>query len=195
MYACLVFLTAHTRFGKCVFFGEVVRVENEKELCAEHDSADWVTLNTCENSPLPINSTFWNLEVKLASTSTLTKPPKGAMLDRRPPNFARYSREAVGVAGGTADALLLPLVPGRMIWPSPWAEMDRPLGSGGKMLSWGVWGDNCSYFSWSGLAGERGLGLATIPKRRREGTVRDFFDNGDGDVILRNERDCVKDAS
>ncbi len=64
------------------------------------------------------------------------------------------------------------------------------------MLSCGVRGDNRSYRWWSGLAGDSGLGLVTLhlSERKRDGTVREFRDSGDGDVTLRIARELVYDA-
>jgi hypothetical protein len=60
--------------------------------------------------------------------------------------FPKDSRGAVGVAG-SMDGMLLCLVDGRSARP----EMVSPLGSGGKKLSRGVWGEGRSNLSILGL--------------------------------------------
>ena len=98
----------------------------ERENIDDDVSRGRVTRYTWENSPVPTSSTLSNRDVKLGSTSTAVYPCIGRL--GRLPDCKNESRGPVGVAGrleelksGLIDCCL-----------SLGAEIDRPLGSGGK---------------------------------------------------------------
>lgn len=76
------------------------------------------------------------------------------------PNEWKESRGAVGVAGGNAEALPIISFDDWANCLAECADIERPLGSGGTMLSRGVWGDICSCRPSTGLAEERSFLLA-----------------------------------
>lgn len=96
-----------------------------RENIDDDESRGRATQYTCENSPVPTSSTFANRDVRLGSTSGASNPFNGRL--GRFPACRKESRGPVGVAG-RLDALKFVLID---CW-SLTAEIDKPLGSGGK---------------------------------------------------------------
>lgn len=94
-----------------------------------------------------MSSTFSNRDVKLGSTSGALYPFKETL--GRFPASRKESRGPVGVAGRSGVLLKSAIECGALF-----ADIDKPLGSGGKKLSCGVRGDPRRNFSWTGLAAE-----------------------------------------
>lgn len=116
----------------------------------------WDTRYTCENSPVPTRSTFSNLEVRLESTSVIS----GAFMFKlgRFEKLPKYSLGPVGVAGRKPNCSL----PLRVVGLSCLPEIDSELGSGGKIASLGVRGEERSSSFTNGDTGER-ANLACLP--------------------------------
>ena len=107
-------------------------------------------------------------------------------------NDAKDSLGAVGVAGGYIEVLLAEAVTGRSC-SFACAEIDRPLGSGGIMHPFGVWGDKCCIRSLNGLAGDRGLSLAFDLFERKSSAKEDVLRSGVGDFTFLKRREWVKE--
>jgi hypothetical protein len=94
----------------------------------------------------------------------------------------------VGVAGGNIEALLRTSPSGFADRLSPFPEIDRLLGSGGRILSCGVCGDRRSMNSSlsEGLAGTTRFILAMLGFREgvRKGAVRGLLNKVVGDDLL-----------
>lgn len=158
-------------------------LEIENILLKGEASGGCATRYTWENSPVPTSSTRSNRETKLWSTSA----PLAAVRFRLGllGKFGKYSRGPVGVAG-IADELL---ETGR--WCSRlWRpEIERPLGSGGKLPSCGVWGEVRATLSRCGLTGERQTNLVRPDRGEwKGGTARAVLEIGDGEFKLLSNR-------
>lgn len=98
-----------------------------------------------------MSSTFSNRDVKLGSTSGALYPFNDIL--GRFPASRKESRGPVGVAGRSGVVLKsLAMECGALL-----ADIDKPLGSGGKKLSCGVRGDPRRNFSWTGLAAKNSV--------------------------------------